>query len=336
MKKQVSSAGKKKRTIQNVKTRLGHLLEDGGKDSLGWQETFDAALDINTLISKDFEILRINKAGCENLGRKPEELLGKKCYEVVHGLDAPIEGCPCARTLKTKTAGQGEIQDHGRNYIVTASPVVDEKKEIVAFAHTIKDITDRVLAEEALKDACEKMEMRVKERTADLMSTNTRLRREIKERKQVEKALRRTEEGLLRQKSELAKKNIALQEIIAQIGMEKDKLRNEIRANIEKFIFPILEKMNQDNVDAGYTGLIRHHLEYLASSFGIKISQGSQKLTPRETEICGMVRAALSNKDIATLLNISVQTVEWHRKRIRQKLGLANQGINLSSYLHED
>ena len=52
-------------------------------------------------------------------------------------------------------------------------------------------------------------------------------------------------------------------------------------------------------------------------------------------EICGMVKAALTNKDIATLLNVSSQTVEWHRKRIRQKLGLANRGINLSAYLRD-
>lgn len=343
MKKETAAAQKeytpkvpKKRTrSRNVNTGLGHLHENRDGERLGWQETFDAALDINALISKEFDILKINKAGYENLGKKPEELLGKKCYKVVHGLDSPIQGCPCALTLKTKVAAQGEIQDHGRNYIVTASPILDEKNEIVAFAHTIKDITDRVKAEEALKEAYEKMEMKVKERTADLMAANTRLVREVKERRQVEKALRKTERGLLRQKSELAQKNIALQEIIAQIGMEKEKLREEIRVNIETVMFPILEKMKINNANTEFAGLIRHHLEYLASGFGIKISQGSQKLTPREMEICGMVKGALTNKDIARLLNISVQTVEWHRKRIRQKLGLANQGVNLNTYLHE-
>ncbi|OGD21029.1 MAG: hypothetical protein A2W03_10100 [Candidatus Aminicenantes bacterium RBG_16_63_16] len=318
---------KKKRRSQYVKARLGQLL--------GWQETFDAALDINALISKDFDILKINRAGYENLGKKPEELLGKKCYQVVHGLDSPIQGCPCTMTLKTKSAGQGEIRDHGRNYIVTASPILDEKNEIVAFAHTIKDITDRVQAEAALKDAYDKMEMKVEARTADLMTANTQLRREVKERRQAEKALRKTERGLHKQKSELAQKNIALREIIAQIGLEKQRLKEEIRVNIETLVFPILERMKKDQDSTEYVRLLRHHLEYLASSYGIKISEGSQKLTPKEMEICGMVKAALTNKDIATLLNVSSQTVEWHRKRIRQKLGLANRGINLSAYLRD-
>ncbi len=335
LKKSKSTVDKKKKRSQNVIANLGPLLDNRERMSLGWQETFDSALDIFALISKDFDILKINKAGYENLGRKPEELLGKKCYKVVHGLASPIQGCPCAMTLKTKSAGQGEICDHGRNYIVTASPILDETKDIVAFAHTIKDITDRVRAEEALKDAYDKMEMKVKARTADLTTANTQLIREVKERGQAEEALRKTERGLHKQKTELAHKNIALREIIAQIGSEKQKLKEEIRANIETMVFPILERMKKDQASIEYVGLLRHHLEYLASSYGIKISGVNQKLTPREMEICGMVKAALTNKNIATLFNISIQTVEWHRKRIRQKLGLANQGINLSAYLRD-
>ncbi len=135
---------------------LDSLLEKETKSGREWQELFDAVGDMVALISPDCEILKINKAGCEAAGKKPEELVGRKCYEVVHGLDAPIEGCPCVETLKKKKAGSGEFTQGGRQYIATASPVLDKNDELIAFAHTVKDITERKQAEEVLRESEER------------------------------------------------------------------------------------------------------------------------------------------------------------------------------------
>lgn len=280
-----------------------HVLagsEDHEESCPGWQETFDASLDIFALISKDFEILKINKAGYRNLGKKAEELIGKKCYEVVHGLNSPIEGCPCAETLKSRTGRSGEIRDHGRVYMATASPILDENNGIIAFAHTVKDVTEQKKAEKELQDARRILEDKVKERTADL-----------------------------------DRKNIALQEIIAQIEIEKNRMKEDIKTNIEEVVFPILEKMKEGKNCENHVSVLMHHLKDLASSYGITIANGNSKLTSREIEICNMVKAALTNKEIAKILNISKQTVEWHRKKIRKKLRIVNNGVNLSSYLHK-
>ena len=58
------------------------------------------------------------------------------------------------------------------------------------------------------------------------------------------------------------------------------------------------------------------------------------KLTPRETEVCNLVKNGLANKEIARLLNIALHTVEKHRRMARNKLGLTNKGINLYSYFN--
>jgi len=47
-------------------------------------------------------------------------------------------------------------------------------------------------------------------------------------------------------------------------------------------------------------------------------------LTSREREIIQLLAEGKTNKEVATLLNISVYTVETHRNRILQKLGLHN------------
>ena len=45
-------------------------------------------------------------------------------------------------------------------------------------------------------------------------------------------------------------------------------------------------------------------------------------LTEREKEILQLLGEGRSNKDVASLLNLSINTVETHRTRIMQKLGL--------------
>ncbi len=56
-------------------------------------------------------------------------------------------------------------------------------------------------------------------------------------------------------------------------------------------------------------------------------------LTPKEIEVCRLLRGGRRSNEIASLLNISNLTVFTHRNRIRKKLGIANKHINLISYL---
>ncbi|HVL75460.1 MAG TPA: response regulator [Noviherbaspirillum sp.] len=51
---------------------------------------------------------------------------------------------------------------------------------------------------------------------------------------------------------------------------------------------------------------------------------GLDTLTEREHEVLGLVLEGKSTRDIAAALSISVKTVEFHRARIREKLGVAS------------
>lgn len=141
---------------KQAEDRMREMLETEKQSVKQWQATFDAATDTIALISPEYEILKVNRAGYIALGKKPERLLGKKCYEVVHGLDAPIEGCPCVETLKTKKAASGDFTERGRQYLTTASPILDEDGQMTAFVYTVKDITLLKKVEEALRESEEK------------------------------------------------------------------------------------------------------------------------------------------------------------------------------------
>lgn len=119
-----------------------------------WEKTFDAMPEIVSLISPDFEFLKINGEGARSLGMEKEEIIGKKCYELVHGQNEPIDVCPCKKVLETGEPDIGEeFEENGRHYIAAASPIIDEDGEVEAYAHTVKDVTERVKAEEREKEA---------------------------------------------------------------------------------------------------------------------------------------------------------------------------------------
>jgi PAS domain S-box-containing protein len=158
---------------------------------------------------------------------------------------------------------------------------------------------------------------------------------DITERKKDEVALAESEAILREQKEALEQKTIALREIIAQIEIEKNRIKEDIETNVDILINPILEDLKTRETSPKIINLLQHHLERITSSYGSEIIKKKMKLSPREIEVCSMIKGGLTSKDIARILNISYQTVERHRKNIRHKLGIANEPINLTSYLRE-
>jgi DNA-binding CsgD family transcriptional regulator len=56
-------------------------------------------------------------------------------------------------------------------------------------------------------------------------------------------------------------------------------------------------------------------------------------LTPQEIQVANLVRSGRQSKEIAELLDNSINAVNFHRKNIRAELGLKHEGTNLRSYL---
>ncbi len=150
--------------------------------------------------------------------------------------------------------------------------------------------------------------------------------RDITERK-------RFEEKLLEQKKALEQKNIALNEILGQIEIEKKQIKDNVTANAENLLLPVIQKLKLTGESRKYVHLLEKNLQKLTSTFGTKLTEMSVRLTAREIEICNMIKNGLTNKEITSLLNISQGTTERHRANIRKKLGVINKDINLSSFL---
>jgi DNA-binding CsgD family transcriptional regulator len=151
--------------------------------------------------------------------------------------------------------------------------------------------------------------------------------RDITERKKTEKLLQE-------QKKTLEQKNIALSEILGQIEIEKKQIKDNVIANAENLLLPIIQKLRLKGESSKYVQLLQKNLKELTSSFGSRLTEKRANLSTREIEICNMIKNGLTNKEIARLLNISLGTTEKHRNNIRKKFDIINKDINLSSFLN--
>lgn len=261
-----------------------------------WLESFNSLEDVMILIDKDFNIEKINTSGLKFVGKTEKEIIGKKCYEALHNRDAPVSNCPLKKSLRTERVESIDHfeKDSDRYFSIKASPIFGEDGRIVKFVDLMRDITVR---------------------------------------KKAKKVLEESEAKLRAQKLALEQKNIALREILEEIEIEKKQIKDYVAANVDNLVLPILDKLKLKGVSPKYISLLQRNLEELTSTFSSRITEKKTNLSPREIEICNMIRNGFASKEISSLLNISCQTVEKHRKNIRNKFGISNKKINLISFL---
>ncbi len=126
--------------------------------ALRWQSTFDSTQDAMCLFDADQRIMMCNRTMQEIVGAKnADELVGRHCWEVVHGTTEPIPGCPIVRMRASLKRETMELKIGDRWFAVTVDPILDETLALVGAVHNIRDITDLKKVEEELAAAHRKM-----------------------------------------------------------------------------------------------------------------------------------------------------------------------------------
>ncbi len=104
-----------------------------------------------SLLDRDLNIAWVNEPMTAWFGPL-EDLKGKKCYEVYQGRDCPCEECPSLRSLETgetcvRDMPTQKLPGGERVFRLTATPIRDEKGEIVQVLELTQDVTAEKSAE---------------------------------------------------------------------------------------------------------------------------------------------------------------------------------------------
>lgn len=125
-----------------------------------WEQTFDAVSDLILITDVNHTIIRVNRALAERCGLNPKDLVGRKCFEVIHCTNfAPAE-CPHAELLKSgkpQTSEQNVEKLHGY-FEITMSPVFNAEGQVVSSIHVARDVTEKRRHEELLAEQQKQLE----------------------------------------------------------------------------------------------------------------------------------------------------------------------------------
>lgn len=135
---------------------------------------------------------------------------------------------------------------------------------------------------------------------------------------------------------ELEELNTALKVLLQRRESDKNELEEKILSNVNELVLPYLEKLKASRLATAretYMGIIEKNLRDIVSPFLHLISTTQKLLTPQEIQIADLIRWGRSSKEIASILNVSSRTVNFHRENIRKKLGLTGGKENLRSHL---
>jgi PAS domain S-box-containing protein len=132
----------------------------------------------------------------------------------------------------------------------------------------------------------------------------------------------------------LEEKDAAIRELSSLFQSEKELAIQKMLHQVETALLPVILKMRAEEGDfKTHVRTLEQRLRTLGGSFLTSLERLDAKLTPKEIELCGLIIRGLHSERIAREMKLSVHTVATHRKNIRKKLGLANQGENLTNYL---
>lgn len=159
---------------------------------------------------------------------------------------------------------------------------------------------------------------------------------EITTLKLTEEALKESQDELFEQKQSLEEANIALRVLLKQREEDKLELEKKVLTNVKDLVMPYVEKLKNSRLrpkDKTLVEIIETHLNDVISPLLQSFANAKILLTPQEMQVAGLVKDGKTSKEIASVLNVSETTVNFHRKNLRVKFGLTNQKTNLRSYL---
>ncbi len=117
-----------------------------------WENFFQSLNNPVLIFDTQHTILAANRAALNFSGMFEKDLIGQKCYEILHGYRVPPQHCPVEKWLASGLCEVTEIdmEVFGRSCLSVCSPVCDDTGRLEMVAHSIIDVTERKHAQKAL------------------------------------------------------------------------------------------------------------------------------------------------------------------------------------------
>jgi DNA-binding CsgD family transcriptional regulator len=229
-------------------------------------------------------------------------ITGRKCFEVYHNASGPCERCPTRQVIESGTSHTGVVPYEDPQAVrgsqeLSVFPLFDDQQRMFGVIEYVRDITREREEEEAFENL--KRRLRFQSRT-------------------------------------LREQEIALSVLLRQGQKDERRVAAAVQANLDALVAPLITRLKRRAGEGELRELLlilESRIRELTSPFLRSLSLSEQGFSPRELEVASLVRKGGSTKEIAASLGVSVKAVEFHRLRIRRKLGIAHTRQSLSGVL---
>jgi PAS domain S-box-containing protein len=126
-----------------------------------WQTTFDACPDLMAVLDSELRVIRCNHALATSLGLTKDKIRGRAFLEFVEGGAASASMAACKTALSQGISQTAETYDDqlGGDLLVTTSPLRDERGQLFGVVFLARNITERKQSERALRRYAEQLEV---------------------------------------------------------------------------------------------------------------------------------------------------------------------------------
>lgn len=127
-----------------------------------WENIFNSIEVPIMILDEEHRIVRINES-MKNKALIKDNVIGKKCYNVIHGTSSPPKFCPHAKTIQYNEEYTEEVEFPDFWLLVSTSPIYDFEGNLIGSGHIAQDITKQKEAEKEIQNLLELKELLMKE-----------------------------------------------------------------------------------------------------------------------------------------------------------------------------
>ncbi|MCX5842154.1 MAG: PAS domain-containing protein, partial [Deltaproteobacteria bacterium] len=144
------------KTRRNEKKYLG-IFEELIKSEQEKSVILDAMTELVLYLDTNMRVIWANKAMHDAFNLVSGQLNGKHCYSALHNRNRACRICPAEKTLETGAPNEVvDISSYKKNWVLRSYPVRDEQGALTGVLEIVTDITERIRAEEALRQSEQK------------------------------------------------------------------------------------------------------------------------------------------------------------------------------------
>jgi DNA-binding CsgD family transcriptional regulator len=134
----------------------------------------------------------------------------------------------------------------------------------------------------------------------------------------------------------LEESNVALRVLLKKRDEDRIQIEEKVLYNVKELVKPYVGKLKETKLNpkqAALLSVVESNIDDIVSPFVRDMSLKFMKLTPMEIQVANLIKQGRTTKQIAELMKLSSRTIETHRKKIRNKIGIGNKKANLRSHL---